>query len=420
MTDQEKHNSDGPSSDTPISQLSGRHVVLTVTGGIAAYKSCYLVRSLVNAGSQVEVIMTKSAAEFVTPLTFATLSGRNVLLSLFPDPPPSEPIHLKPVEWGDILVVAPATANYIGKLACGLADDLASTVAMAFQGPILLAPAMNTKMWLNPVVQRNVGALQERGINFIGPTLGAMGGRSEEFGVGRMVEPDTIFDRIEELLADARWKDRTVIVTSGPTREALDPVRFLSNRSSGRMGDAIARQARLRGAEVILIRGSGALTEPPAGITLLEVETAAEMAACVKEHFEGCDLLVMAAAVSDWTIEKPAATKLKKRDGVPVLELMPVEDILSWACTNRQRQVVVGFALETEHHLDGARQKLAEKGADLIALNDPTREDSLFGGDTVKLTLLPREGAAKELPVLSKLEAADRLLDALDTFLQIK
>jgi len=364
--------------------------------------------------------MTESATRFITPLTLTTLSGKKVIQKMFTDPPTKEPIHLKTAEWGEILVVAPATANYIGKLANGLADDLASTVGMLFQGQILIAPAMNTKMWYNQAVQHNVETLKERGIDFIGPAVGDMSSAREVAGIGRMVEPAAIFNRIEELLANAAWKGRKVLVTSGPTRETIDPVRFLSNNSSGKMGDAIARQAKLRGAEIVLIRGKGAVGEPPEGIKVIETVNASEMAEAVKSEFNSCDMLVMAAAVADWTIDKPASKKLKKHEGAPLFELTQTEDVLYWASRNRKKQVIIGFALETEDHLKGARRKLTEKGLDMIALNDPTRDDSIFGGDTTRLTLLSKNGDTEELPSLSKVEASNRLLDAAEVFFPSK
>jgi len=411
-------NIDQDPTSTIAGRLDRRRVILAVTGGIAAYKSCHLVREIIRAGGEVQVLMTDAATRFVAPLTFATLSGKEVLTEMFPEPPPADPIHLTPARWGHILVVAPATANFIGRLAGGLADDLPSTVALAFQGPILLAPAMNPRLWTSPAVQDNIEQLSRRGVNFIGPEEGEMGGVHEEPGPGRMSEPDSILNRIEGLLADrSRWQDRTVLVTSGPTIEPLDPVRFLSNRSSGRMGDAVARQAILRGAEVILIRGKAVAAPPPDGVELVEVETAAEMSAAVKAHFDRCDLLVMAAAVADWTPESPHASKLKKIDGIPELTLCQTEDILAWAGSHRSRQAIVGFALETDDHLEKAGLKLASKGADLIALNDPTRPHSAFGGETVRLTLVPRDGEPEELPTLTKREAADRLLEAAQRFL---
>ncbi|MBM3328756.1 MAG: bifunctional phosphopantothenoylcysteine decarboxylase/phosphopantothenate--cysteine ligase CoaBC [Calditrichaeota bacterium] len=398
--------------------LSGRKVLLAVTGGIAAYKSCYLTREIVRAGGQVQVLMSAAATQFVGPLTFATLSGRPVLDRMFPDPPPADPIHLVAGHFGDLLVIAPATADFLAKAAHGFADDLPSSALLAFTGPVLLAPAMNPAMWQSPAVIENVARLRDRGLHFIGPERGDMGGVHEEPGVGRMSEPEAILARCEELLADrTRWAGRRVVVTTGPTRESLDPVRFISNRSSGRMGDAIAREAVLRGAEVFLIRGRGAEGMAPPGVDVVPVESASEMADAVKIIFEDADLLIMAAAVADWRPRKVAETKLKKRDGAPALEWEETEDILSWAGRNRSRQAVVGFALETTGHLAEASAKLKAKGVDLIALNDPTRGDSRFGGDTIRLTLVGREGDPVELPVLDKRAAARRLLEAAGRYL---
>lgn len=407
-----------PSEGDISGRFAGRRVVLAVTGGIAAYKSCHIVRELIRDGAEVQVLMSRAGTQFVTPLSFATLSGRPVLGEMFPDPPPSDPIHLQSPKWGEAMIVAPATADFIGKLAHGLADDIPSAVAMAFTGPLLIAPAMNPKMWYSEAVLDNIALLRKRGVNVVGPEEGEMGGVQEEAGVGRMSEPETILDRLEELIADdARWKGRLVVVTSGPTREAIDPVRYVSNRSSGRMGDAIARQARLWGAEVFLIRGRGASGKPPGGVDILEVESAAEMSVAVKTIFPQCDLLVMAAAVADWTPDKLTAHKLKKAAGAPSIEWRATEDILAWAGKQKSRQAIVGFALETDDHLASARAKLHSKGADIIALNDPTRADSAFGGKTTVLTILPRDGEPLMLPLLTKRVAAERLLEEAERFL---
>jgi len=393
-------------------RFEGRRVVVAVTGGIAAYKTCYLVRELVRGGAEVQVLMSSAGTEFVTPLTFATLSGRPVIAEMFPVIPPTDPVHLRPASWGEVMVVAPATADFIGKLAHGLADDIPSTVTMAFEGKLLIAPAMNPRMWHSPAVVENMATLARRGVSVIGPNAGEMGGVHEESGVGRMSEPEEIADRIEELLAlDPAWVGKRVIVTSGPTREPIDPVRFVSNRSSGVMGDAIARAARLKGADVTLIRGKGAAGKAPFGVTVIEVENAAEMAVAVKEHFPTADILVMAAAVADWTVANPATGKLKKSKGVPVIEWKETEDILAWAGANKAHQVVVGFALETSDHLENARSKLIQKSVDVIVLNDPTRADSAFGGDTTRLTILTQAGETIELPGMSKRQAAGEVLN---------
>ncbi len=390
-------------------------LILGITGGIAAYKSCYLAREIVRNNWQLQVIMTQSAKQFVGQLTFTTISGRPVLDDMFPEPAPVQPIHLKPVEWGDMLIVAPATANFIGKLANGIADDLLSTVALAFDGTILIAPAMNPRMWNSQAVQHNISILRERGVRFIGPEVGEMGGVSERAGTGRMSEPIEIFNRIKELLPNESQENslegQKILVTSGPTREPIDPVRYISNRSSGRMGDAIAERAFIRGAEVILVRGKGAVGSPPRGVHSIIVETAAEMASMVKEHFDSSDVLIMTAAVADWTIAEPSTTKIKKRAGVPELKWRETEDILAWAGSNKKHQIVVGFALETKNHEREAHRKLKDKGADLIALNDPTREDSKFGGNTTRLTFISGDTETEKLELMTKLDAADRLLD---------
>jgi len=407
------------SSGEHLRRFEGRRIVVAVTGGIAAYKTCYLVRELVKGGADVQVLMSRAGTEFVSPLTFATLSGRPVIFEMFPSVAPTDPVHLRPASWGEVMVIAPATADFIGKLAHGLADDIPSTVAMAFEGRLLVAPAMNPKMWRSPAVVSNMATIEARGVNIIGPDEGEMGGVHEESGVGRMSEPDVIADRIEELLvADQNLSGKRVIVSSGPTREAIDPVRYVSNRSSGAMGDALARTARLKGAEVFLIRGKGASDVPPSGVKLIEVDSAADMALSVKELFPKSDLLVMAAAVADWTVANPAASKLKKDRGAPAIEWTATEDILAWAGEQKTHQTVVGFALETDHHLQNARQKLEQKKIDLIILNDPTQADSAFGGSTTRLTILAKDGEVIELPLLPKRIAAGHVLNVAARFIE--
>ena len=411
MTARAAQPSDKPQPSTPP-PLAGRKLLLVVTGGIAAFKCCYLIRDLRRLGVEVQVVLTEAATKFVAPLTFATLSGRRAPSELFPEPPPAEPIHLTLAHHSNLMLVAPASADFIGKMALGLADDLASSVALAYRGPVLIAPAMNSAMWENPAVKSNVATLRKRGIQFVGPEKGELAGISEEAGPGRMSEPAAILARIEELLGGAKMAGLRVLVASGPTREPLDPVRFISNYSSGRMGDAVARQAILQGADVVLVHGRGAQREPPLGVKLIPVDSAAEMAQAVKAEFKRCHLLVMAAAVADWRPKRPARDKLKKAAGAPRLEWEETEDILRWAGANKRGQVVVGFALETDAHLENARRKLEGKKADLMALNDPTEEGSGFGGDTIRLTLLPRNGKPEALPILPKWAAAHRLLEA--------
>ncbi len=396
-------------------RLTGRRVILAVTGGIAAYKSCILVRDLIREGAEVQVLMSRAGTEFVSPLTFSTLSGRPVIWEMFPAVPPTDPIHLSPAHWGEAMLIAPATADFIGKLTHGLADDIPSATALAFHGPLLIAPAMNPNMWKSSAVQANAELLRKRGIQIIGPEYGEMGGVNESIGTGRMSEPEDILDRLESLLSDAnRLSGRRVLVTSGPTREKLDPVRFLSNFSSGRMGDAVAREAFLRGAEVILVRGKGATGKPPSGVEVRVVDSALEMSAVVKLIFPQVDLLVMAAAVADWTPARLSPTKIKKDSGNFVVEWKQTEDILAWAGKNKSHQIVVGFALETSDHLAGGKNKLATKDSDIIVLNDPTRSDSSFGGDTTNLTLLRKDRAPEELGLVTKRIAAGKLLDAVE------
>lgn len=401
-------------------RFAGVKVLLGVTGGIAAYKACHLVRILIEEGAEVQVVLTERAHQFITPLTLATLSGRPVLTDLFPQPPPPQPIHLTPASWADLAIVAPATADFIARLAHGLADDLLTTILLSFKGPLLLAPTMNPRMWENQFLQENLHRLKEQGIRTVGPEWGKMASLEEGEGWGRMSEPEAIADAAEELLIPDRWlAGKRVIVTSGPTREALDPVRYLSNRSSGKMGDALARQAHLLGAEVYLIRGNGALGDPPRGPRVIEVESAQDMAGAVKSLFASSHLLIMAAAVADWRPEQVSSSKIKRSEESLSLSLVANEDILAWAGRHKQSQVVVGFALETEQHLENAQAKLTHKGADLILLNDPTQPHSQFGGDTTQITILSRNGEVNVLPLMSKREAARRVLEEIKPFLMV-
>lgn len=391
--------------------LTNYKISLIVTGSIAAFKACIIIRELIKCGASVQVIVTKSASEFIGKTTFTTLSGKPVLSDLFPETSTEGPVHLQTSQWADILLIAPCTANFIGKMANGIADDLASASAIAFPKKVVVAPAMNPKIWDNKAVQRNVATLKNWGIEFIGPESGLMGGVTEEPGFGRMSEPEKIIAQLEKHICQSKeWIGRKIVVTSGPTREALDPVRFISNRSSGRMGDAIAKRAFANGADVVLIRGKGAVGNPPSGVTLVEVDTASEMSDCVKQHFPECDALIMVAAISDWTVKNRSTEKLKKIKGAPTIEWKETEDILSWAGKNKSGQVVVGFALETFNHLEAAREKLLKKNADLIVLNDPTKSGSEFGGNTIKLTIISSDSSAETLQILSKDEAAEKLL----------
>jgi len=385
-------------------------VVLGVTGGIAAYKSCEVVSRLVKAGVGVYVIMTRSACEFVSPLTFQTLSRNPVAVDTFEAPNAWEVEHISLAKKADVLLVAPATANVLAKLANGLADDMLTTTALACDAPLLLAPAMNTVMWQHPATQQNLQTLLARGARSVGPEGGSLA--CGDVGAGRMSEPQDIVDACLSLLGARRdMVGLRVLVTAGPTREALDPVRFLTNRSSGKMGYAIARAAVARGAQVTLVTGPVHLPAV-AGAGMVPVTTTADLLREVTLRAPGQDVLIQAAAPADFAPALASERKLKKNgDGGLTLELVQTADVAREAGRSKKPgQTFVGFAAETHDGLENARRKLESKFLDLIALNDVTRPGAGFDTDTNELTLLTRD-TVKELPMMSKQEAAEALLD---------
>jgi len=385
-------------------------VVLGVTGGIAAYKSCEVVSRLVKAGVGVYVIMTRSACEFVSPLTFQTLSRNPVAVDTFEAPNAWEVEHISLAKKADVLLVAPATANVLAKLANGLADDMLTTTALACDAPLLLAPAMNTVMWQHPATQQNLQTLLARGARSVGPEGGSLA--CGDVGAGRMSEPQDIVDACLSLLGARRdMVGLRVLVTAGPTREALDPVRFLTNRSSGKMGYAIARAAVARGAQVTLVTGPVHLPAV-AGAGMVPVTTTADLLREVTLRAPGQDVLIQAAAPADFAPARASERKLKKNgDGGLTLELVQTADVAREAGRSKKPgQTFVGFAAETHDGLENARRKLESKFLDLIALNDVTRPGAGFDTDTNELTLLTRD-TVKELPMTSKQEAAEALLD---------
>ncbi len=388
---------------------AGRHVVLGVTGSIAAYKAADLTSRLVRAGLEVHVLMTASAAELVRPRTFLTLSRNPVVTDLW-QMPAWQPGHIALADQAQLLIVAPATANFLAKLAHGIADDALSTFAVAHARPIIVAPAMNPRMWANPAVQANCAVLRERGVLFVGPDTGRVA--CGPGGAGRMAAVDAILETVRTHLAVAGAKGgagRRVLVTAGPTREAIDPVRFITNRSSGKMGYALAAAAAAAGAETVLISGPVALGPPPL-CRLVRVESAAEMAAAVHAEFESADLVVMAAAVADYRPVHRASAKLHKKAGALRLELERTEDILASLAERRKpSQVLVGFAAETDRVAESAKEKLIRKHLDFIVANDVSRRDIGFGSDENEVTVhFP--GGEKHFPKMSKAELAAELM----------
>ncbi|WP_447972255.1 bifunctional phosphopantothenoylcysteine decarboxylase/phosphopantothenate--cysteine ligase CoaBC [Nitrospira sp. Kam-Ns4a] len=387
----------------------GKRVVLGVCGSIAAYKAVGLLRTLIREGADVTVAMTAAATRFVTPLTFEVLSRHPVAMDLFAarDPLP----HLTLAEAADLVVVAPATANLLAKAALGLADDLLSTLLLAADRPLVLAPAMDGDMWSHPAVQAHVAVLRSRGATVLEPDEGPLA--SGKLGRGRLTDDATILDAIAAKLAPRLdWAGQRVLVSAGPTQEALDPVRFISNRSSGKMGYAIAQAARERGAEVVLVSGPTALPPPP-GVEVVPVVTAEEMAKALTTRFGWASVVIMAAAVADFRPARPASRKLMKTDQAwRHLDLEPTEDILETLSRRKTAQLLVGFAAETEALAARARDKLACKGLDLIVANDVTAEGCGFGSDTNAALLIDRDGHETVLSLMSKRELADRILDA--------
>ncbi len=385
-------------------------VVLGVTGGIACYKAAELVRLLVRGGFSVQVIMTREAAQFVSPLTFQTLSGHPVATEIFSLTEESEIGHINLADQAEVFVIAPATANVIGKIASGIADDLLTTVVMATKAPVLLAPSMNVHMLENPVVQENIRKLRRLGYHFMEPAEGYLACGYE--GKGRLPEPEDIVEEIRGLLKKKDLAGEKVLITAGPSHEPIDPVRYLSNRSSGKMGYALARAGLRRGAEVTLVSGPTSLP-PPARARLVRVNTAAEMREAVLREFPSCTTVVMAAAVADYTPQKFTPRKLKKNAQPFRLELKANPDILQELGTIKNGQILIGFAAETEDLLANAKKKLRQKNLDLIVANDVTAAGSGFQGDTNVATILDRKGNAQPLPLMTKDELADRILDFL-------
>jgi phosphopantothenoylcysteine decarboxylase/phosphopantothenate--cysteine ligase len=384
-------------------------VVVGVSGGIACYKALELVRLLVQDGFHVQVIMTREAMEFVTPLTFQTLSGHPVASEIFSLTQESEIGHINLADRADILVITPATANIIGKIAAGIADDLLTTVVMATRAPVLFAPSMNVHMFNNPIFQENIRKLTRVGYHFMEPVEGYLACGYE--GKGRLPEPSDIVDEIQGLLKKKDLTGERLLITAGPNHEPLDPVRYISNRSSGKMGYALARQGLRRGGEVTLISGPTSLV-PPSKTRFISVRTAAEMREAVLGEFKNATTVLMAAAVADYHPDQ-VPKKIKKDQGTIELRLRPNPDILKEIGSRKDGKILVGFAAETDALVANAKKKLREKNLDLIVANDVTQQGSGFEGDTNVATLLDREGQVHPLPLMTKDELADRIYDYL-------
>jgi phosphopantothenoylcysteine decarboxylase / phosphopantothenate---cysteine ligase len=394
--------------------LANTRIVLGVSGSIAAYKAVSVLRALMREGATVDVAMTDAATKFVTPLTFEVLSGRPVVTGLFSAH--QEMKHLSLPEQADAIVVAPATANFLAKAALGIADDLLSTMLLTTRCPLICAPAMDGGMWHHPTVTAHVETLRARGVMIIDPEEGPLA--SGRLGQGRLAEEARIVKAVHSALMPRRdWEGQRVLLSAGPTQEPIDPVRYLSNRSSGKMGYAIAEAAVQRGAQVILVSGPTSLP-PPRGAMVVPVETAEEMGKAMIARLEWSTVVVMAAAVADFRPKQAAMRKLAKRSGpVPSLDLEPTTDILASLSSQRTTQVLIGFAAETHDLLTHAKAKLASKGLDLIIANDVTRPGAGFGSDHNAAIIIERDGRDTELPLKPKRALADDILNAAQRWL---
>ncbi len=402
--------------------MRGKHVLVGVTGGIAAYKVSYLVRDLVTSGAEVKVMMTEAGTRFVSPLTFSALSKNPVSTDLWTDNQSSDSDistqHIDLANWADVLVIAPASANTIAKLAYGISDNLLAVVALATTRPIILAPTMDAEMYLNPVTQNNLTSLKERGYIVIPPVKGELA--SGLSGPGRLPEIKIIIETIGNILDQSHqdFKKKRILVTAGPTYEAIDPVRFVGNRSSGKMGFAIANAAAQRGAEVTLVAGPTHL-ETPRNVTRIDVESAQEMLTAVLAHSKKTDAVIMAAAVADYRPAHPAKHKMKKQSRNQSLELHleATTDILATLGKKKRSMTLVGFALETKDELAGAKEKLRKKNLDLIVLNSFGKQNRVFGSNLNTVAMIDKRGKVEHLPIMPKFDVANKILNKIKTLL---
>ncbi|MEI7817846.1 MAG: bifunctional phosphopantothenoylcysteine decarboxylase/phosphopantothenate--cysteine ligase CoaBC [Desulfuromonadales bacterium] len=388
--------------------LENKKIILGVCGGIAAYKAVELLRLLTKAGADVHVIMTRAAQEFLTPLTFQTLSSNPVHTDLFNLIAEREIGHISLADMADLFIIAPATANIIGKIAAGIADDMLTTTVMATKAPVLIAPAMNVNMFTNPIYQENESKLQRMGYLFEAPVSGSLACGWE--GQGKLAAPEAIFEGAIAALTKKDLTGRTILITAGPTREEIDPVRFISNHSSGKMGYALARAAHLRGARVLLISGPTALAKPD-GVRVIKVASALEMQHEVMTRVTECDVVIKAAAVADYRPVERKNTKIKKNDESVTMELVKNPDILADLGKMIQRPFLVGFAAETDALLENALKKLDAKNLDMLVANDVSQADAGFNVDNNRALLLFRDGSSCECDLMSKDQLAGTILD---------
>lgn len=384
-------------------------VVMGICGGIAAYKAVYAASSMVKKGLNVKVIMTKSATEFVTPLTFQTITKNKVITDMFSLSENVTTEHISLAKEADVFLICPATANVIGKIASGIADDFLTTTVMATKAKVVFAPAMNTNMYENPIVEANINKLKYLQYEFVEPECGILA--CGDSGKGRLAEIDDILDKIDEVLFDKKdFAGKKVLVTAGATREAIDPVRYITNHSTGKMGYAVAKAAKMRGADVTLVSGSTNL-RPFSGVKVINVTSAEDMYNAVMEKYPDTDIVVKAAAVADFTPEKTEHEKIKKTGGEFILPLKKTEDILSKLGALKVNQFLVGFCMETSNLIENAKKKLESKNLDLIAANSLNCEGAGFGTDTNVITLISKDGKVEQYEKMSKYDAANIILD---------
>jgi len=399
-------------------KVAAKKIAVGVTGGIAAYKSCELVRELRRSGVEVRVAMTDSARKFVTDLTLATLSENSVLNSLFEGNEKLGTVHIDLARWCDVFVICPATANIIAKAAAGLADDVISTSILATQSKVIFCPAMNSVMWQKLIVQQNIAKLKELGYDFVDPEWGELATKAEGEGWGRLASIESIVQKLQSaLLATEELTGKKVLVTAGPTREPIDPVRFITNHSSGKMGFALAEAAKLKGADVVLISGPNNLNKPQ-GLKYIEVETVEEMQKAVETDYGDTDILLMSAAVSDYQAKQISSEKIKKNSSEFALQLKKSPDILASLGKKKSNCIHIGFALETEDVIANATKKLNKKNLDLVVLNNPLEPGAAFGGDTNIVSLISKDKQVETLPKLPKTRIAEIILNKAVEILQ--
>jgi len=394
--------------------LKGKHILLGITGSIAAYKSAMLVRDWIKAGAEVQVIMTPLAKAFITPLTMATLSKHPVMFDFFDPTNGAWNSHVEMGRWADVMVIAPATANTIGKMANGIADNLLLTSFLSAKCPVFIAPAMDLDMWLHPTTQQNVLRLQQMGVHLIEPTTGELASGLE--GKGRMAEPETITETLNQYFATANsLLNKKIMITAGPTYEKIDPVRFIGNYSSGKMGFALAEECAHRGADVTLVCGPVGLQTNHPSIRRINVESAEEMYQAVTDLFSDQDVAILAAAVADFTPETKAAQKLKRENNQLILQLKPTHDIAAaLGERKKEHQILVGFALETENEIENAQAKLKRKKLDMIVLNSLQNAQAGFGYDTNQVTIIEKNGSIIEYPLKDKHHVARDIMNAIE------